>query len=281
MTALAQSDPLAGLAYRMPAISLAEMNKQAALQTRMDRKYVLSVDQTADLVAWICQERQDAQVLEVEGERASLYDSMYYDTENLACFRMALQQNRRRFKVRTRRYVDSGDSFLETKTKSGAGKTVKHRIRWSDSWTLDDDEPGNFLTESLADTPFVIHHDASGQPVAGIELIPALRTVYYRTTLLLPDDCARITLDQRLHWQDPSGSWVEATGGVILETKTSGSPSAVDRFLWDRRQRPIPSSKYSIGISLTHSALPTHRWTRATKRLNAHELRKGHHRDSQ
>ncbi|MGO1638416.1 MAG: polyphosphate polymerase domain-containing protein [Ancrocorticia populi] len=267
------------LATTLPSISLSDMNRQAALQTRLDRKYVLTADQTADLVAWIGQEHPDTQVLEVEGERASLYDSMYYDTENLTCFRMALQQNRRRFKVRTRCYVDSGDSFLETKTKSSEGKTVKHRIPWSEEWSLEDDTPCEFLAESLADTPFAVNHDDLGQPVAGPELVPALRTVYFRTTLLLPNDHARITLDQKLRWQDPSGSWVEALGGVILETKTSGSPSAVDHFLWDRRQRPIPSSKYSIGISLTHNTLPTQRWTRAAKRLNAQVTRKGRHRD--
>lgn len=277
MTALLQSDAIARATANLQPISLEDMNSQAALQTRMDRKYVLSAAQGADLVSWISDEIPCAQVLEVQHEHASLYDSMYYDTESLTCFRLALQQNRRRYKVRTRCYCASGDSFLETKTKSPNGKTVKHRIPWNEDWTIEDETPGDFLTESLAETPFSANHNEWGQPIASQHLSPVLRTVYFRTTLLLPENNARLTMDQELRWQDPSGRWIEAPGGVILETKTAGDASAVDHFLWRRGQRPIPSSKYAIGISLMNPALPTQRWTRATARLDAHALNEGTH----
>lgn len=119
----------------MPAISLDELNALAALQTRRDRKYILSQDIATELVAWLASmdSREGARVLEIDGNRSSLYDSIYLDTPEMTCYRMAVQKNRRRFKVRRRTYMDSGQSFLEVKTKSASAQTVKDRVEWTHS----------------------------------------------------------------------------------------------------------------------------------------------------
>jgi hypothetical protein len=46
-------------------------------------------------------------VLEIDGARSFAYDSTYFDTPDLDAYLLAATRRRRRFKVRTRTYVDS------------------------------------------------------------------------------------------------------------------------------------------------------------------------------
>ncbi|GAA1658736.1 hypothetical protein GCM10010977_09040 [Citricoccus zhacaiensis] len=145
------SDPFSAAVATLPTLDLESMNRQAALHLRHDRKYIVPVPVATDLVLWAGTGRAgvgQAMALEVAGTAASPYDSTYYDTPALEAYRMAARRHRHRFKVRTRRYPDTGDRFLEVKTKSASGQTVKHRIpgasrtgRWpargSASWPSD------------------------------------------------------------------------------------------------------------------------------------------------
>lgn len=114
LTTTASLSPLDRATQLLPTISLDELNALAALQTRRDRKYVLAPGMASELVAWLASldSQEEARVLEIDGNRSSLYDSLYLDTPDMSCYRMAVQKNRRRFKVRRRTYVDSGQSFL-------------------------------------------------------------------------------------------------------------------------------------------------------------------------
>ena len=67
-------------------------------------------------------------VLEVEGQRGCTYRTTYYDTADLLCYRQHAQDVRRRFKARTRTYVESDLVRLELKAKGPGGQTVKHAL---------------------------------------------------------------------------------------------------------------------------------------------------------
>lgn len=109
------------------AIGLAELLELAALQTRIDRKYVLS---RADAERVLAPLDPKTRVLEIDGARGSLYESVYFDTDDLLSYRMAALGRRRRFKLRTRSYLDTGDAYLELKTKGARSATVKERLEY-------------------------------------------------------------------------------------------------------------------------------------------------------
>lgn len=258
----ASTDPLAAVVAALPTIGLESLNRQAALQVRHDRKYIVPLPVATELVTWAGTGAAgvgQARALEVAGSTASPYDSTYYDTLELAAYRMAVRRHRHRFKVRTRLYADTGDRFLEVKTKSASGQTVKHRI----SWALPD---GALTGEGLE---FVAAH--LGRTLAG-PLRPVMRTFYRRTTVLLPGLGARMTLDRDLQWAPVHDGGADESLSLglsqrlIVEIKSAGHPTAVDHWLWRRRIRPVSVSKYCAGQALLHPDLPHHRWHRTLHR---------------
>src|SRR5207245_4319241 len=64
-------------------ISLSELDEAASLQRRVDNKYLISRDQFSELAAGL---RDQHRVLDIDGERASAYESVYFDTEELRCY---------------------------------------------------------------------------------------------------------------------------------------------------------------------------------------------------
>src|SRR5688572_5124958 len=90
-------------------LSLEEVLAVADLQTRTDRKYVVTPDVFARLVDEL---GGGLGVLDIAGVRAFRYESVYFDTPALDSYLGAAHGRRRRFKVRTRSYLDSGDCML-------------------------------------------------------------------------------------------------------------------------------------------------------------------------
>jgi len=118
------------LLERLPAIGLEDLASQAALLKRTDRKYLLNRALTAELVEYLCSIQ--AEVLSIGGAREFGYLSDYFDTPDFALYRAAATKRRRRFKVRSRVYLDAGLRFVELKTRSGRGQNVKDRLRLDD-----------------------------------------------------------------------------------------------------------------------------------------------------
>jgi hypothetical protein len=233
-------------------VTLDELNDVAALQTRRDRKYVLTPDELDSLLA----DLPPARVLEIDGSRSFAYDSTYFDTPELDAYRLTATRRRRRFKVRTRTYVDTGSCFVEVKTRAGRGTTVKERQPHDDADRLG--VASAFVRDRLAD---------AGAPSAPV-LTPTLRSRYRRTTLLLDD--ARVTLDTGLVWNllDPCGAGAAIGDLVVVETKTAAGsgPSSVDRLLWRAGHRPDRISKYATGLAVLRPDLPDMPWRRLVRR---------------
>ena len=87
------------------SISLDELNEKAAMQTRVDRKYIVDADYAASILAEL--PADEAAVLEIDGQREFAYDSVYFDTPDLVSYKASAIGSRNRFKVRTRSYLDS------------------------------------------------------------------------------------------------------------------------------------------------------------------------------
>ena len=181
----------------LPSISLEQLLSQAELQTRVDRKYLSHAD---EIPALLGQVDADLHVLSIAGSRRFAYRSTYFDTPGLDAFLLAGRGRRRRFKVRTRVYRDSGEAWLEVKTRGPRGTTVKDRMPYdlADAGRLTG-EAREFIASTLEG------HQVESVDVA--TLVPALHTAYDRVTLLVtPEDADRVsraTIDSNLTWRRP------------------------------------------------------------------------------
>lgn len=163
----------AALLREFASITLDELVEQASLQTRVDRKYLLPVDRLHGVLSDL---DPGIRVLQIGGARAFRYESVYFDTPELTSYWMAAHQRRRRVKIRTRSYLDSGLRVLEVKTRGARGTTVKDRpeIAIADPTRLDD-VALDYIAETLRDCG-----------IGGIDprrLAPTLTTRYLRSTL--------------------------------------------------------------------------------------------------
>lgn len=234
-----------------PIVSLTELEQQAALLTRRDRKYLVPRAEAERFVAALA---PVCRVLEIDASRAFDYQSVYFDTPGLDSYFDAAHRRPRRFKVRTRWYLDSGLSQLEIKTRDPRGRTVKQRMPHAC-------ERGHQLERS--EREFV-----AGCPLIGdtaTRLHPVLTTRYTRSTLLLPEG-VRVTIDVDLRSAGPDGRMVSLPGMVVIETKSGGGPSLADRTLWDLGHRPLKVSKYGTSLAALYPGLPSNKWTRALRR---------------
>ncbi|BDV31224.1 polyphosphate polymerase domain-containing protein [Microbacterium terricola] len=237
---------------RFEPLSLDELVSEAALLTRVDRKYVVP---RGDLAAILGAIDEPARVLEIDGAREFGYASVYFDTPDLLSYRMAAQPRRRRFKLRTRSYLDVGTSFLEIKTRGARGTTVKERSAY------DPDRADVLTNDALVEVAGAF--DAIGVPAERADdLLPTLTTRYRRATLLAADGAARATIDTDLQWIAPDGSAFELPDIAIVETKSPAAASRIDRLLWRAGHRPSTVSKYATGLAAMHPALPRNKWAR-------------------
>lgn len=246
MSAAATGHPL----DELRAVGLDELNARAALQHRTDRKYLMSPSQLELLLG-----RLPARtgVLEIAGRRRFRYESVYFDTPDLYCYRATAHRRPARFKVRTRTYVDTGTCWTEVKLRSRHGQTLKHRH------PHDEARPDELTPRALA---FVQHFALPSSHAA--DLRPVLTTAYQRTTLVLDD--SRMTIDVGLVCSDRAGTCAALVEAVVLETKTHGPPSGVDRHLWAMHIRPLPISKFGMGLAVVRPHLPHNRWHRTLQR---------------
>jgi len=230
-------------------IELDDLDAAAALQTRVDRKYVLTTEQVDRLVQGL---PADVVVLEINGRRSFTYESTYFDTPDHASYLGAALRRPQRFKVRTRWYVESNLCRLEVKLRDRRGRTVKFRTDHAA-------QARHLLTpaamEFLQEFREVAPHAAS--------LAPTLTTRYRRTTLML--DATRMTIDRDVVCTSSGGGIATFGAAVVVETKSGLNPSEFDRLLWAQRIRPQPLSKFGVGCAVLDPELLSNKWRRTAR----------------
>ncbi|MCP2170134.1 polyphosphate polymerase domain-containing protein [Goodfellowiella coeruleoviolacea] len=246
--------PIVPALTRLAPVGLGELIDRAALQTRVDRKYLVPAQALPGLLERLA---PHARVLDIDGERTFRYESVYFDTPRLASYHCAAYRRRRRFKVRTRTYLDSAQCWLEVKISGARGNVTKHRLPYhpGDRATV---HPGrDFVDDALT-------RESIG-PTAGSALDPVLVTRYHRATLLLPDTASRVTIDTGLSWRTAESALC-LPGLAVVETKTASAATAVDRVLWQEGLRPVRISKYATGLAALRVDLPDVPWRRTLRR---------------
>jgi hypothetical protein len=205
-----------------------------ALQNRTDTKYLLS---TAHLARALRAISGQYRVLEVDGVRLNPYQTLYFDTPDFALYLQHHAGKRNRYKVRSRRYVVTDQSFLEVKHKTNKDRTVKRRVP----------------TEEIATTctPELAGFVAACAPSLAGTLEPKLWNAYSRITLVSSAHAERLTIDLDLRFSQ-DGHRVGLSGVAVAEVKQDG----VDRCSGFIQQmhgmglHPTSFSKYCIGVAL-------------------------------
>jgi hypothetical protein len=233
---------------RFDPISLRELDSHAALQMRVDRKYIVSFETLEQLLAEL---GDDYLALEIDGERLQQYDSVYFDTPELTGYRHHMQGRRKRFKCRTRLYGETV-CFFDVKMKGKRGETVKSRLPLS-PWAHGSltGEATAFLKREL------LHQYGSAAPA---QLLPTLHTSFARLALTHARLPERLTLDFGIVFDRAGGddSYRMLPGHVLIEAKSGAQPGTADRILPRLGARPLSMcSKYCLGVALANPGLPT------------------------
>ena len=232
----------------MGPISLEEMDG-VKLLNRIDTKYLTT--ETGLLEVLRDAAAAGYRALVVDGKKQSRYTSVYYDTPGL---RMFLDHHNRRLvrqKVRTRTYVESGETFLEIKRKNNHGRTKKKRMEIPLSELMDfgaDAAACQFLSAKSRFTPD--------------QLSPVLDTRFRRITLVNPAKTERLTIDTDLCFTNfRTGKETSLQDAVIIELKQDGRASSeMKGILLDHRIKPVRVSKYCIAETLTDPSVKSGRF---------------------
>lgn len=235
-------------------IGLAELNQRAELQSRVDTKFIVFPSVLSRLVDQLGPELD---VLEIDGRRQFRYDSTYFDTPHWRTYRDHLQRRRRRFKVRTRTYVDSNFSMFEIKLEGGRGTTEKLR-------TPHPLEQASVLTDPARARLDEVLAQESIAPVD--DLVVATRTAYRRVTLVGRDRPIRITVDTDLRCASGRGTVSALEDRLLLEVKTPRERDPALQALQRLGVRPVSVSKYCAGVALLHPELPRAPWAGTLRR---------------
>ena len=206
------------------------------LMNRVDTKFVTTMPR---LIKLLQMAKSDYFIQEIDGKRSSAYTTLYYDTPALDMYLTHHNGCLGRQKVRVRRYIDSGLTFLEVKNKNNHRRTRKKRISISD-----------FNIEGEAKRQFL-------EPLCWYDidtLKPDLRNWFNRITLVNKNKTERVTIDTDLRYKNIiTGAENALQQAVIIELKRDGNVrSPLLAMLRDLRIQPYGFSKYCIGTALTN-----------------------------
>jgi len=220
-------------------VGLAEVVEDAARLTRVDRKYLVTASLAADFLAGLPAELR---VLDIDGRTVTSYASTYFDTADLDSCRDHVQGRRRRWKVRSRVYVEDRLCRIEVKTKDGRGVTVKTVAESSVArhGRLEGEER-RFVERTFEDLRLEV-------PAA--RLRPSMEVDYRRLTLADTAAGLRVTVDWGVRCRLGGGQVRLDDGFALVETKGGERPSAADRSLLALGARPRSFSKYVSAASL-------------------------------
>jgi hypothetical protein len=223
----------------MRPVSLEEVDRRAALLRRVDTKFVVKRDAAERLFRRLA---DDHDVLTIDGRRRFAYESVYFDTPDLRCFRDHVEGCKPRFKARTRHYRDSGRCVFEVKLKLGDGETDKRQV--------DQEMTGRTrLTERAARVVAEALREIGLEPV--LDLRPVLRTRFDRITLAAREGGARLTCDLDVRLATFGGAKATMRADLVLiESKSADGRAAADRGLERLGAQPVDLSKYRTGIGL-------------------------------
>lgn len=228
-------------------ISLEQINASGLFQKRIDRKYVLPAEALGELLSYC---HPYYAILEIKGERQFEYKTDYYDTENLDTYHHHHIGRANRFKIRERRYLNSGVHYFEVKKRNHKGATEKIRME----------------SAGKAEASDMIKNHTG---LAAEWLINTLTSQYTRITLMHRSKNEKVTIDHALRFSN-GGNTVSYPNLLLVEIKTpSRNESQLVSYMKINGYREGSLSKYCFGLISLNPGLKHNRFKKSlTKILN-------------
>ena len=186
-------------------------------------------------------------LLSIDGRLTTSYRSTYFDTPDLHTCRAHVQGRRRRWKARSRLYVEDELCRLELKVRDGSGLTRK---------TFHPTAPGDYGRMTPVAHDFFIDALRADELDQPDQLAPAMEVAYERATLADPQTGTRVTIDSGIRATRGDRAVEVDAGRLIVETKGARTRGAADQLLTELRARPISFSKYAASASLIDPSIP-------------------------
>jgi len=207
---------------------------------RTDTKFMLSRFQLEKLLSDIM---TSYDCLEIDVERNSRYQTLYFDTADFSNYLEHHNGKRHRYKIREREYMESHISFLEVKEKSNKGRTVKSRVKLYE-----------ILPELSEDSKMFISSKTRQSDI----LEPKLWNSFRRITLVNKVAKERVTIDTQIafYFGDSHSALNEL---AIVEVKQSeiNRHSPVITYMKRNLIREDGISKYCLGVAMVYPHLKT------------------------
>lgn len=212
-------------------IFLQEMD-DVKLMDRTDTKFTFSINHLSSILDLL---KEKYRVLEIEGNRVSRYETLYFDTPDLKLYQLHHSGRLNRHKVRHRTYVESKIGFLEVKFKNNKGRTFKSRIKEKEVCLDFTDRHTEFIQNKT--------------PYSASQLVPTVWVNYSRITLVNRTSKERLTIDINLEFRKDN-ALKQHSSLVIAEVKQDGK--AFSPFIEIMRKLHIREgsiSKYCFAIA--------------------------------
>lgn len=212
-------------------IALEEM-QDVLLLDRIDTKYVISQDQ---LVGYLEALAGHYKILVVNGQLMHPYETLYFDTPGYSLFKMHNKGMQNRYKLRFRKYLNSGQAFFEIKTKTSTHRTVKKRLAVEN------------IVEKLNDplNKFISDHTSGGFR----KYVAVLRVNFDRITLVNKLGNERLTIDTGISYSDNHHGGKNIENMVVIEVKQENKCFSPFQELLEKNDQPEQFlSKYCLGV---------------------------------
>ena len=232
------------------SISLEEMNGVSLLK-RVDTKFLTTSSELSELLPYLY---SDYQILEIDGNRLMNYSTLYFDTQDLRCYKEHHNGKAKRHKVRIRKYVESDICFLEVKEKQNSGMTNKVRCSIDDFETSLSTESKQFIEKATK---------------KDWELKPALHNYFQRFTLVNTQRSERVTIDLGLKYKTDATT-KQFKNVVIVEVKQEkqNTRTPIYSILKSNRIRTVSFSKYCMGVSAVFTDIKSNKFKELNLKIN-------------
>jgi len=232
------------------SILLSDMDN-VKLLNRVDKKYLVDFNKLERIIR-SCSD--SFFVLSVGGERIVKYHTTYFDTDNFDLFQAHQRGCLNRYKIRYRRYINTGDIFLEIKLKTNTGRTKKNRMKINSCEIPFGGLCSNFISDFSGLNPSLLK--------------PKIDTKFDRITLVSKDFKSRVTIDVNIKMMNIDDNvCIENLSVVEVKQERGAGVIAMDKILREYKCVPSGFSKYCIGLSLLKSNLKQNNFAPVVKML--------------
>jgi len=235
----------------LQTVSLEELDNVKLLD-RQDTKFVFNQIHLPLILDKI---KPFYRILEINNERVFTYDNTYFDTDDFLFYNQHHNGNKKRFKIRSRKYSSSNQSFFEIKIKNNKDRTVKKRL------------PIDGINKYLGEQEKDLVSEIIGLPPN--QITPKLNVQFSRITLTDNSFNERLTIDTNISAKNGSGSKI-FNQLVISEIKQNKYDPKSDfiQILRNLKIQEMKFSKYCMGMLHVNKEIKYNRFKPKLLRIN-------------